>query len=781
MGRASTKAREGRRGGDWLALALILLIGLTLRVSYLHEVTTSPVFTAPIADAAFHDYWARGIVSGNWTPPLGELDPRISQVPYLRPPGYPYFLALEYALTGESLTGVRVIQMLLGLVNAVLAFLLGRAVFNRAVGLIMGGFAATYWVFIYYEAQLHSPVLSIALGLGLLLALHRWVQRPAWPPILIAGVLLGLSALVRTEALLFLPLAAAWIWWYGRGRLGPRPLATHVAVMILGTLALVSAATIRNAVVAHEFCLVSANGGVNFYVGNNETADGITTRIPFLAEETGSAGWSCFSYDQVVSAISRREGRKLTYGDASAYFTRLAREYITSHPGDFLRLSARRLLLFLGPNEVANNQADDMEKRNSPTLRFLPGFPWVLSLAILGLVLLILERRSAEGRERRRAGADTPTLVAIGLFVLASTVAFVPFIVAGRFRVPMIPFLFLFGAYALYRVGLFVRSRNWTRAGIAVAVWVPLFALAHLSLAGYDTDPAWWHTDRALALQRHGDLQGAFVEFQAALAENPGFVDAHVNLASLLADAGRLDEAIQHYQLVVGQRPTRVDVRLKLGMALRQRGNAQEAVRELREVVRQNPSLAEGQFELGLALLDAREYQAAIDAFDACLLITPDEPGAHVNRGIALMRMNRRSEAIQSLQRAIQIKPDFETAYSWLGRAYAGEGDLERARGAFQEAFRLDPKSADPLVNLAFLASQKGAFEEAATWYRRALEIEPDNIITHQNLAVAYAELGRMDDAAKQLREVLRLDPNNRVARERLDQLESGQLPGAVR
>jgi len=163
--------RPARR--NWILLAAILLAGLLLRVSYLREVTSRPIFSAPIADAAFHDYWARAIVSGDWTPPAGEPDPRIREVPYLRPPGYPHFLALEYALTGMHLNGARVLQMLLGLANVLLMFLLGRAVFNRPIGILLAAFGAIYWALIYYEAELHSVVLSVTLGLGLILGICR--------------------------------------------------------------------------------------------------------------------------------------------------------------------------------------------------------------------------------------------------------------------------------------------------------------------------------------------------------------------------------------------------------------------------------------------------------------------------------------------------------------------------------------------------------------------------------------------------------------------------------
>ena len=48
-------------------------------------------------------------------------------------------------------------------------------------------------------------------------------------------------------------------------------------------------------------------------------------------------------------------------------------------------------------------------------------------------------------------------------------------------------------------------------------------------------DDAASHAERGLALQRQGDVPGAIVEYEAAVAANPGLGSAHVNLIALYA------------------------------------------------------------------------------------------------------------------------------------------------------------------------------------------------------------------------------------------------------
>ncbi|MFQ5601160.1 MAG: glycosyltransferase family 39 protein, partial [Candidatus Krumholzibacteriia bacterium] len=142
---------------DLLVLSGLLLVGAVARGLYLSEIVDAPDFRQPAVDAHTHDYWARGLATGDWSLPADLEDPRIPDTPFFRPPGYPYFLALVYRLTGGSYLAPRIVQMLLGLLSAALAFLIGQRWFGRAAGLVAGGGMALYWAFIYFEGELHAP------------------------------------------------------------------------------------------------------------------------------------------------------------------------------------------------------------------------------------------------------------------------------------------------------------------------------------------------------------------------------------------------------------------------------------------------------------------------------------------------------------------------------------------------------------------------------------------------------------------------------------------------
>ena len=57
------------RRREWIVLGAILLMGFVLRSAYLAEIKNSPAFKYPAYDAAFNDYWAKCLASGDWSPP----------------------------------------------------------------------------------------------------------------------------------------------------------------------------------------------------------------------------------------------------------------------------------------------------------------------------------------------------------------------------------------------------------------------------------------------------------------------------------------------------------------------------------------------------------------------------------------------------------------------------------------------------------------------------------------------------------------------------------------
>ncbi len=749
---------------------MIIAFGGLLRGLYLGESVNKPDFTHPLSDAGFHDYWARALVSGNWGPPADNPDPHINSVPFVRPPGYPYFLALVYSMTGESYVGARIAQAALGLLNCWLAYLLGCAVFRRSIGLILAAMMAVYWALIYIEIELHDPVLLITLSLLFFLMMHDWLRKPSVWRLATGGLLLGLMILVRPNVAVFAPAVAIWVWWQARRKLLP------AAVIAASAMLAILPATMRNVVVADDLVAVSANGAINLYIGNNPGADGVSTRIPDLQEFTGQAGWSCYSFDQIVRGVGAREGRPMKYSDVDRYFLKRGLQEIAGDPGRFLRLTARRAALFWGPAEVSNNKAVAIEKADSTVLRLIPGFPVVLALALLGGGLLWLDRRHPIPV---RAVADTTVqgqgpMLALVLFYIGTIFAsYLPFLVAERFRIPLLPYLFLFGSYSVWRLATFVAKRVWGSALKMVVLGAALVLVCSYPLVKYESDRAWWHTDKGAALTAAGDIQGAAREYQAALRENPGYVDANVGLANALAAMGRYAEAISHFQTVIQHRPSHLEARTGLSAALNLSGQPAAAVTQLREILTLSPRSAQAHFELGRALSVLQQYAEAEIELREALRLSPDFAFARVNLGIVLARKGDQRGAIREYREALLINPGNPEALVRLGMSLCKVDSLVAGAESLERAVALRPGDSQTVEQIALLFFQDGRMSDAERWYRRAVQMTPNRAINHGNLAMTLANLSRFDAAIAEMRIAIQLDPDNRTYLQSLQQIQA--------
>jgi 4-amino-4-deoxy-L-arabinose transferase-like glycosyltransferase len=242
------------------ALAVALLVGaFVLRVAY---VDSTPDYVLR-HDAVDYDVHARSIAQGEgFSRTLAHGRPTA-----FRPPGYPYFLGAVYHVfkadrepVRERVRVARIAQAFVGTALVALVGLVALQLWGSVAGLVALGLAAIYLPLILVGgAVMSEPLFDVFMvaSLAAVLAYRRSRHRYAWA--LAAGVLAGLAALTRAQALiLLLPLALA-VWdgrpWRARAALGP-PL-----VLVLAALLTITPWTIRNARELHAFVPISTQFG----------------------------------------------------------------------------------------------------------------------------------------------------------------------------------------------------------------------------------------------------------------------------------------------------------------------------------------------------------------------------------------------------------------------------------------------------------------------------------------------------------------------------------------
>lgn len=665
------KTLKPARWEPW-AFLLIVVLGAGLRLGYLRELRGTPEYSQPSIDAAYHHYWARGLATGRWYVTGGREDPQVNLHPYYRPPGYAFFLGGIYRVFGLAPLAPRLVQMLLGLLSALLAWRLGRRWFGFPAGLLAAAGLGLYWAFTYFEGELVGVSSTVLLLLFLLYGLDRVLDSPRrWLWVLASGVAGGILLLFRPNALLSLLLVAAWLVWAARPR-GRAPAAVFLAVVIGSLLAV----TWRNWRVAGEFVPLATNAGISIGVANNDQSDGTTHTIPGI----GDVG-TPFDWPAVIRRMERTRNLppgSLSHGQASSLLVEQARDWITSHPGRFLYLLGRKALLFWGPAEVRNIREVYFARRFSPVLSRIPlSFPVPAALGLLGTAWLLLRTR----RRRREKPLSWQGGVLVLLVFWSYFLSLLPFAAAARYRVPLVPLMFLLGG--AYLAGMLARDRP---RGPAFVFWLAaapvLFLLGNLHPVAYRPSPEKWHYDRGLAWTDAGELNPAAEEFQAALNHCPDFYRAANNLGNIEMFRRRFREAEELYRQVLAREPNLARTRSNLGNAI-----YNQAV---------NPPLPPPE--------RAQEMiREAIGHYRAALQLRPDLVEAHNNLGVALIRLGRPEEGIKEYLEALRYRPGNISTLLNLGEALAARGDVSGARDCYLRILSLSPGHPEAARRLAAL------------------------------------------------------------------------------
>lgn len=557
----------------------LLLGALAVRLLYLSQYANSPFFWVPALDGLYHDLHARAIAAG-----------QPEQHAFFRAPLYYYFLAGVYKVFGHSFWAARLIQALIGSASCVLLYQLGLRVFRPTIALIAGVMMALYGPLVFFDGELHTPVLEVFLDLAVLLLLLRAREGGPLGWWLLAGGVLGLSAITRPNILVAVPLVVAWIVLWRRSQIQtPRsdaPAATPLApralphsaprlagVFLVGVVLAPGLVTLRNYRVSGDPVFIASQGGINMFLGNRPGADGFTPSTPARYRFESEYEDSVALYGQ--RAAEDALGRKLKASESQSYWMGRVRAFWVEQPVAAAQLTWRKAVLLWTQREIRNNQAFDFIRAEfAPALWACPiGFWLAGPLGVLGIFLAW--RSHLQSR-------------LVALLVPVYMASFVLFFVADRYRLPVVPLLLLFAAFALMWLWERARASEWRRMIPAGACLVALAVLVGVDWYRTAT-PAAYAQDHWCAGNRYrqmGRLPEAEAQYAKALLLDPLQPDFWTNLGAIQFGTGRVAQARESFGRAIALAPgsgssyyNRAVCELALGQKDAARANLQQAVR----------------------------------------------------------------------------------------------------------------------------------------------------------------------------------------------------------
>lgn len=611
---------DERSGRPDLFLALAVFgLAVLVRVIYLLEIRDNPFFDFPIVDSNTYDMQAREIASGNW---LGD------EV-FWQAPLYPYFLAILYRVFGGGYFTTRLVQVFLGGMNCVLAYLVGSKVFDRPVGIVSGLAMALCGSVVFFDSELLAPVLLVLLSLLLVYLMIQSRAKIAWW--LMCGFLLGLLVVGHGLAALFFPAALIWMGLSLRRRIPAGRVLLSCLAFALGCSMPVGLVAFRNYVVGKDFVPISSNAGINFYIGNNPSYDYTVGLRPGLR-------WERLNREPLDMGITKHSQR-------SAFFYRKALTFITSHPGQSISLLLRKLYQFWNGNEVGRNQEMYPFRSYSIILRlvlwkYFLAFPFGLvgPLSLVGLWV--------SWRERKRIGL-------LGLFLLASVVPVVFFFVCARYRMPALPFLLMFACFFLVWVVRKFRSSAWKQALLPIIMLLLLCLFLNL---GTGKMPSTFSADDYFALgtscSRRGFKGLAAKYYKQALNLRPGYADPLYNLGNIYLAEQNYSEAIEAYKGAVQSEPQFAEASYNMGLAYSGMGDLDNAKTAYGDALNSRPKLVAAMLSLGDIYIRQENPDSAAVLYERALDVDPGNARARHNLAVAYYALGRYHQALENLKMA---------------------------------------------------------------------------------------------------------------------------------
>ena len=395
-------------------------------------------------------------------------------------PLYPLSLAIIYLVFGQHLLLAKLFGILISTATVYLTYDVAARLFEDwraafASGLLL----AIYPGFLTSAHLLLSETLFSFCVMLTFDVVLRSVARPLRVSggfvyvgfLAAAGVAWGLATLTRGAALYFAPLFALWIGWVVHRTPGggiQRGVAAGL-VFIAGTAVVIAPWTMRNATVFHRFVLLETKGGVNFWFGNSPD-----TPRQFIRNV-----WKVGVREPMLGALPRDEVER----DRAAY--RLGLAYVAREPWVFIARMPVKFADFWG---FERNLSDVAESTG-------PGRGWrvpsklaadSLSALVYVAVTIAAIFGFTLGPDAGRGESGPPWKLLLGGFVVYFCVSHLVVFGDGRFHLPLIPVLALYGGWFVANL----RRATYTAAAVAAGasgVVVLAAILLHEGLAAWET------------------------------------------------------------------------------------------------------------------------------------------------------------------------------------------------------------------------------------------------------------------------------------------------------
>ncbi|MCM8799479.1 MAG: glycosyltransferase family 39 protein [Candidatus Omnitrophica bacterium] len=569
---------------EFIFLISIFILAFNLRVLYLKDYENIRFYYPVLegSDSYYYLNWAKSIVEKDF----------IGKKVFMQWPLYAYFLASLLKLFDFNLIYIYFFQFFLGSLNCILIYFICKNIFNKLVGFTATILYLCYGLFIFYEGLLLYSGLSAFLNSLLFLYFLYLRENLNKKTLFLIGIFLGICSITQAHIIIFGIIAVIFILL--EKKLKFKKFTYNFIVFSIGLAIVLGLVSFRNYFVAKDRVLISAQLGLNFYLGNNPNNPKGLFYFPFYITPNSEA---MFRDAKVLAKLEA--GRDLKPSEVSNFYFKKALRFIVNNPYTYLKIIANKLFFIFSPKEYIHEWEFFGIKDKIELFKYLAlDLKFLIAFFYLGLLFGLKNIRNNY-------------LIYLALFSLSFGI--ILFFVSSRYRISIVPFMIVFASFGIYKsLALLFKKRYFGFLSILLLA-ISMNVIFDRKETNSKTFEFISKLEKAIYYKDKRNYISALKELEViSNSDNPLVLHT---LGELYYKLNNFEKSEEFFKKIILKYPFFVDAYYNLGFLYNQQRKYLEAKEILIKAISLDPEDIPAHFELAKAYKNLGEITKAKEEF----------------------------------------------------------------------------------------------------------------------------------------------------------------------